>query len=72
MHLPMRPGLEGCSRLAPVEESQLPAIENEAQAGERAVWMARDIRQTAHNRLLCEEKRELVDLIRANNEEADR
>lgn len=43
-----------------------------AQLTERGFWMRRDLQQTAHNRTLCEEKRELVDLIRANNEEADR
>lgn len=77
MHLPIRPSLEGCSRLAVVEEGQMPALAlaedaQRAQLTERGFWMRRDLQQTAHNRTLCEEKRELVDLIRANNEEADR
>ena len=77
MHLPIRPGLEGCSRLQPVDEGRLPALASEpgardVQLTERGFWMARDVRQTAHNRTLCEEKRELVDLINANNEEAGR
>lgn len=98
----MRPGLEECSRLAPVDEATLPrpvtqaemdralsgldgwaalplatraqaaSFARAAQIEERALGLTRDLSQTAHNRTLCEEKRELVNIIRANNEAAER
>lgn len=43
----------------------------QAQIAERGFWMARDIRQTGNNRIVCAEKEELVGLIKANNEGAE-
>ena len=70
--IPVRDGLRACPALAPMPPEALPPIAEDPaarapQLQERALWMGRDISQTAVNREACDMAAELLALIDANN-----